>query len=187
MKDNIIFNQWFLRRNLSEILFGNTDDCFGSDWELVLSSSVIQLRGGITWSTHVPHARVHDWLLLLHGCVAISRRSWSEGGRWKAWRNAKSYLGRVPAGQQHVFTTASFEYKYRDPIYAAEFLKLSKTLSFVGCANMKEIALNSNRLIEVILGWRWNCSSRIQITPSRKSAQFDIAYNTADLTCVARS
>ena len=31
---------------------------FSSDWEMVLSSRVIQLRGCITWLTHVPHARV---------------------------------------------------------------------------------------------------------------------------------
>ena len=41
----------------------------------------------------------------------------------------KSYLGRVPAGQKHVFTTTSFEYNYWDPIYVAEFLKLPKALS----------------------------------------------------------
>ena len=84
MEDNIISNQCFLRRFVSEALFGNTDDFFSSDRELVLSSSVIQLRGGITWLTHVPHARVHDWPLFLHGCVAISCRSWSDGGRCKA-------------------------------------------------------------------------------------------------------
>ena len=53
-----------LRRFVSRVLFGNTDDLYSIDWELVLSSSVIQLRSCITWLAHVPHARV----LFLHGC-----------------------------------------------------------------------------------------------------------------------
>ena len=49
-------------------------------------------------------------------------------------RQSGSYLGRVPAGHNHVFTTASFEYNYRSPIFAnklpvAEFMKLPEVLS----------------------------------------------------------
>ena len=46
--------------------------------------------------------------------------------------------GCRPANIQYVFTTASFEYDYRGPIYVAEFLKLSKALSLLGWTNTKE-------------------------------------------------
>ena len=46
-----------------------------------------------------------------------------------------SYLGRVPAGHKHVFTTASFEHNYRSPIFAnkppvTKRLKLTGVLFF---------------------------------------------------------
>ena len=86
MEDNIISNRCFLRRCVSGELVSNTDDSFSSDWELVLSSSVIQLRGCITWLTHVPHmpgySASFSILEILHDdSVAISCRTWNEGGR----------------------------------------------------------------------------------------------------------
>ena len=62
MEDNIVSNQCFFLRYVSGVLFGNTNNFFSSDWELVLSSRVIQLRSCITWLTHVPHAELCNLL-----------------------------------------------------------------------------------------------------------------------------